>query len=140
MLQLSYYNRQHLWYCMCVCFFFVVFFTMIFTPVKGPRATRGRKLQSKRYRLWGYVGKIIVNLRLEQVKWLRKHPLGNQSHRAAVCGKKLLESNLHLTNGIRWEWSLFTTMCMAWQILAVNVIHLSTFHGNKDRAARGLHV
>lgn len=29
-------------------------------PIQDPRATRGRELQSKRHRLWGYVGKIVA--------------------------------------------------------------------------------
>lgn len=35
--------------------------------VRGPRATRRGWLQSKNFSLWGYVGKVVVKLRHEQV-------------------------------------------------------------------------
>lgn len=70
-------------------------------PIHGPRATRSGWRQT----LWGYVRKITVGTKLEQAKVVReKHPFGSGFHKVAVRGNKLLEWNLHLSNGIRREW------------------------------------
>lgn len=49
----------------------------------------------------------------------------NKFHKAVVCGEKLFERNLHLTNGIQM-W--FAPMCISWPVLVVKV----KIHGNKE--------
>lgn len=61
----------------------------------------------------------------------------------AVCGKQLLKRNLYLINRIRRELLWLAKMCVAWQLLAVNVKtggskeyrSSETFHGISDRAS-----
>lgn len=52
---------------------------------------------STKYSLWKYIGKIKVDPRFGEV---RRSPSGNQFEKVAVLGKRHLEINFHLLNGL----------------------------------------
>lgn len=56
-----------------------------------------RGLLSKKFNLWGYMGKIKVNYKLEQDKIVVGEASTWEFHKATIHGKKLLKWNLHLT-------------------------------------------
>lgn len=112
----------------------VFFFYSGVHSVQGSGATRCRELQSKIHSLCRYLGKIVVNPRLEKAKivvFSKTASWGIGS--TAIRGKKLLQWNVSQMEYSGYEG--FATMGIAWRVLAVkvrigvtNVVHLSTFH------------
>lgn len=89
--------------------------------LQGPRATQDRGLQNMRDSLCNYVGKMTLDLNRLRLSGSRKHLLGSQFYKVAVCGKNLFVWNLHLTNGIWKEWGWLATMGVVWWIVAVKM-------------------
>lgn len=68
-----------------------------FLSTRCTRLQISRGILFKRHSLWGYDGKITVNIRLDQVKILVMREVSSSER---FFGKNFLVWNLHLTNGI----------------------------------------
>lgn len=95
------------------------------------------RLGIKKFRLWDYAGKYLLNveLRTSLLQRLGKHPLGSLVKKIAVLRKKLSEWNFLLSNGIGGGWEWFDPMYAAWRFLSVKA---STCERKECRSSESL--